>query len=210
MENEAPQAKARGIFSAFFGGAVTANAGSRCGGKIRRSRKFSHSSRRIGGSSAKADKNKIVVIGSDKLGEVLKNELSRSANQQVEIIMIDKPFKWAVADADIVFLNYPSRLITKTLRQIKNWLKPGCVISDLSEKKEEITIEAEKILRNGVSFVGSLPLVDPKDVFSFHGKYWCLSSPLQTPNEQVLGQLIIGMGARIIIIHPQIHDFLVD
>lgn len=158
-------------------------------------------------------KNKIVVIGSDKLGEVLKNELSRSANQQVEIILIKKPFRGAVANADIVFLNYPSKLITKTLRQIKNWLKPGCVISDLREKKEEITIEAEKILRNGVSgvsFVGGLPLVDPKEVSSFQGKYWCLSSPLQTPNEQVLGQLIIGMGAHIMIIHPQIHDFLVD
>lgn len=156
------------------------------------------------------NKKRVVIAGLGKLGTVLRKELKGSMGNNLKIIKVEKASESAITGANIVFLSLPSKSVIKVLGQMKEWLETGCVVSNLGKTRQDIIGKAKNLLGEKASFLDSYPLVDLKKTSSLKGQYWCLSAPLQTPNEQVLRQLIVGMGAHIIIIHPQIHDYLVE
>jgi len=64
----------------------------------------------------------------------------------------------AVKDADLVILCLYPELNVKFIKENAGFLKPGCVITDVSGVKEYVCEEIMKVIPEGVNFVGGHPM----------------------------------------------------
>lgn len=122
-----------------------------------------------------------------------------------------------VADADIVVLATPVRVIIELLGQIGPHLKPGCLVLDLGSTKSDIA-HAMQSLPAGVEPVGGHPMCG-KEVAGilaaepslYEGAVFLLT-PLERSSPVALRlaeTLVEGIGALPVIIDAERHDRLV-
>lgn len=88
-------------------------------------------------------KNKIAlpVVGVARHEYTLSNALTKGAIDEAQIDL-----KKAVLDADLVVIATPVLAFKKLIREIKNDLKPGCIVFDVGSAKREIVLQAQKSL----------------------------------------------------------------
>ncbi|MBI5748010.1 MAG: (d)CMP kinase [Nitrospinae bacterium] len=110
----------------------------------------------IGGSFARVCKEKkladrIIGFGRDE----------KNLKKAVELKVIDsytQNLKEAVRDSDFILLATPVSTIIEIAREMMPYLKKGAIITDAGSVKGEIVREIDKILPEGIFFVGAHPI----------------------------------------------------
>lgn len=135
-------------------------------------------------------------------------------------------FARGVKDSDIVLIAAPVGRIPLIVKRILPHLKDGCIITDVGSTKGKVVKKVQEILaksagkgrRPEVSFVGGHPMAGSEkqgvrnaraDIFS---GTTCVLTPADKNSRQavkVMGDLWKRMGARIILLKPEEHDYLV-
>ncbi|MCG2712866.1 MAG: prephenate dehydrogenase [Candidatus Omnitrophica bacterium] len=153
------------------------------------------------------------VVGVTRHKDTLSKAVKKGAIDKAEIDL-----KKAVIDADLVLIATPVEALKKIIREIKNSLKPGCIVFDVGSTKREIVLHAEKMLPGGVYFVGSHPMAGSEKTgveFAradlFNGSI-CFITKTKTTNKTailMINELWKRLGAKCVEIDPCAHDDIV-
>jgi len=131
-----------------------------------------------------------------------------------------------VKDSNIVMIATPVSRIPPIVKRILPHLKDGCIITDVGSTKGWVVKKVQEILskssgkgrRPKVSFIGGHPMAGSEkegvrsaraDIFS--GKT-CILTPVSRHSRRavkVVGDLWNRIGARILLLEPEEHDYLV-
>ena len=135
-------------------------------------------------------------------------------------------FGKGVRDSDIVMVATPVGKIPLIVKRILPHLKDGCIVTDVGSTKENVVKEVEEILakssgkgkRPKVSFIGGHPMAGSEkqgvrnaraDIFS---GTTCILTPADKNGGKavkVVKNLWKRLGARILLLKPEEHDYLV-
>jgi len=117
--------------------------------------------------------------------------------------------------SDLLFLTEPLNELGETLETVAQYMRPGTLITDTASTKVPVMRVAERIVPEGVSFIGGHPILRRTPVGSeatpFRGATYCLV-PLPSASEkavQVLGDMVRAIGAQPYFIDAHEHDALV-
>jgi len=123
--------------------------------------------------------------------------------------------KSAVANADLVILATPVKVILDLLPTMAKYLHRNCLITDVGSTKVNIVEAASKSLSNPSMFVGSHPLTGSEKTTAayasaelFEGTT-CLMTPTEQTNrlaKEKIKQLWTNVGAQVKFISPKEHD----
>lgn len=179
----------------------------------------------MGGSLAKGIKKKCpehLVTAYDKDAGVLKNALNQHSIDLIapipetdEILPHDLP-TGSFRDCDIVFICTPVHIVIPMIEKLRGHLKKGCVLTDIGSTKEEIV---EKVNRLNLEnpFIGGHPMTgSEKKGFEYsmdillENAYYMITPSNNADSESVekLTGLLQSVGALVIVIHPEIHDYI--
>jgi prephenate dehydrogenase len=123
-----------------------------------------------------------------------------------------------IQDADIIFICYPMHLIIPEIKKIMQFIKPGTIITDVGSSKEQIVKEAEKIIPKRIFFVGGHPMagkekagLEEAENNLFEGENYILTKTSRTNQKALstLKSLISGLGAKVRVLAPDVHDSIV-
>ncbi len=171
----------------------------------------------IGGSIGLALKQpsgeKVEVVGYARNQEKANKALQRGAVDRIEYDLAA-----AVKGAELVILSTPVLAIREILRQIREHLPAGCVVTDTASTKEEVMKWSEEYLPLGVNFVGGHPMagkelsgIEAADPDLFQGCTYCLIPGHNSSPELV--QCVVGLvsqlGAKPLFITAVEHDTFV-
>jgi prephenate dehydrogenase len=169
----------------------------------------------IGGSLGLIIKKKlkdIIVLGVDINPEIINKALSKGAIDKgtTDLNMVDS--------CDVVFIStYPSQ-VKDIVKGIKDNLKPGAIVTDVSSIKGQLIEEIPKLLPSEVYFIGGHPMagseingIEGATEILFENAIYCLTPPSNCPNQIVerLFNLIQDIGALPKIINHKDHDLIV-
>lgn len=170
----------------------------------------------IGGSLGLAWKkrlNDVEIVGFDEPG-VLERALKREAIDRGAATAAH-----AVADADVVVLAAPIRVILRLFPQVAPHLKHGAVVTDVGSVKRPVVKEAAATLPGHVTFVGGHPMagserrgIDHADPLLFENATYVLCPPVETTDDAFEStharfiDLVRATGARLILLPPERHD----
>ncbi|MFB0528100.1 MAG: prephenate dehydrogenase [bacterium] len=135
-------------------------------------------------------------------------------------------FGKGVKDSDVVMIATPVSKIPLIVTRILPYLKDGCIITDVGSTKEKVVKEVQEILSKSsgkgrkpkVSFIGGHPMAGSEkqgvrnaraDIFS---GTTCILTPADKNGRKVVKivrNLWERMGARILLLKPEEHDYLV-
>lgn len=119
------------------------------------------------------------------------------------------------AEADLIVLCPPVRLVVPTLARMTASLKEGAVVTDVGSTKREIVEGAEAIMPEGRFFVGGHPMAGSEQAGVnaaredlYVGATYVLTPTTNTDLNALgrLSQFAEAMGARVQQISPQKHD----
>jgi prephenate dehydrogenase len=153
------------------------------------------------------------VIGA---GSRLKN-LSVAVEMGAVNRIVSSPEEGAVG-ADLVVIATPVSATIPVLKKILPYLTPGAVITDVGSTKAAITGQAEKLLPEGISFVGGHPMagseragVRAADPYLFENAFYLITPNAGTPPDALkkVKMLAEGVGAKVVEIEPELHDFAI-
>ncbi|MFA5927948.1 MAG: prephenate dehydrogenase [Candidatus Margulisiibacteriota bacterium] len=124
----------------------------------------------------------------------------------------------AVLDADLVVITTPIQTIIPTLKKIVPYLKKGAIVTDVGSTKEQIVLDAEKIMPEGCFFIGSHPMagsersgIEAAHTFLFDNAVW-IFTPTANTDLKALDKLRIflkKLDVRPLVLRPEIHDKVV-
>ena len=112
--------------------------------------------------------------------------------------------------ADAVFLAGPIQIIRRHLEILgaaSTTLSHGTIISDVGSTKKTILDDAERLLPEGIHFIGGHPMagsekrgLDAADPFLFQNAYYALTPARSVPPEVVdgFGKFLSRTGARVV------------
>ncbi len=160
-------------------------------------------------------KNKISssVIGVARHKDTLRKALKKGAINKAQTDL-----KKAVADADLVVIATPVLALKKVIAEIKNNLRPGCIVFDVGSTKREIVLQAQETLPGHVHFVGVHPMAGSEKAgveFAradlFKGSVCFVAKTKKTEKTALLKvrELWKRLGARCVEIDPAVHDNIV-
>lgn len=122
----------------------------------------------------------------------------------------------AVRNAGLVILATPVGTTTAILREIKDCLNPGTVVTDLGSTKQAVVEQAEEIIPGGW-FVGGHPMAGAEtsgfngaDPYLFENAYYLLT-PTHATNPAALNivrKLAGAIGALVVEMSPSRHDLI--
>ncbi|MDH5173733.1 MAG: prephenate dehydrogenase/arogenate dehydrogenase family protein [Elusimicrobiota bacterium] len=135
-------------------------------------------------------------------------------------------FAGGVKGSDVVMVATPVGKIPLIVKRILPHLKDGCIVTDVGSTKEKVVKKVQEILlrssgkgrRPKVSFIGGHPIAGSEkqgvrnaraDIFS---GTTCVLTPADKNGRQavkVVRDLWKRMGARILLLKPEEHDYLV-
>ncbi|MDH5662391.1 MAG: prephenate dehydrogenase/arogenate dehydrogenase family protein [Elusimicrobiota bacterium] len=135
-------------------------------------------------------------------------------------------FARGVKGSDVVMVATPVGKIPLIVKRILPHLKDGCIVTDVGSTKEKVVKKVQEILlrssgkgrRPKVSFIGGHPIAGSEkqgvrnaraDIFS---GTTCVLTPADKNGRQavkVVRDLWKRMGARILLLKPEEHDYLV-
>jgi prephenate dehydrogenase len=150
------------------------------------------------------------VVGHDKNPDATGRAKKKGAIDKVEWGLPN-----AVTDANLVIISTPPGEVAKIFQNIAPHLRPGAVITDTASTKAQVLQWADKLLPEGVSFVGGHPMagkerggVDEADATLFQGATYCVLPSTKATDEAI--NLVVGLvstvGATPLFIDPVEHD----
>ena len=178
----------------------------------------------IGGSFGLALKKKSLVRQVIGIGRHIHK--LKKAKRLGAIDSYTTDFGRGVKDSDIVMIATPVSKIPLIVKRILPHLKDGCVITDVGSTKEWVVKEVQEILtkfsargrRPRASFIGGHPMAGSEkegvrnaraDIFS---GTTCVLTPVNGSSRKalkVVADLWRGIRARILLLEPEEHDYLV-
>ncbi|SFF94745.1 prephenate dehydrogenase [Desulfotomaculum arcticum] len=167
----------------------------------------------MGGSMALAlNERKLAqtIVGCDINKENIKMALAAGAIHE------SAGLEAAVRNAELVLLATPVGTTTAILCEIKDYLNPGTVVTDMGSTKQTVVEQAEEIIQGGW-FVGGHPMAgaetsgfDGADPYLFENAYYLLT-PTCATNPSALNfvrQLAEAIGALVVEMPPSRHDLV--
>jgi prephenate dehydrogenase len=121
----------------------------------------------------------------------------------------------SVRDADLVYISTPVGLELDFIRQVSEWAKSGCVITDAGSTKGMICRGADEILGDANCFVGGHPMagseatgVDAANPDLFVNATYVLTPSAKTNPEAVdrMREISEKIGSRVLVMPPDAHD----
>ncbi len=170
----------------------------------------------IGGSIGMAIKRRKLageVIGIGRRKESLEKALRFGA---VDRSTLD--IGQGVKEANLIVVATPVSVIVEMVRRMMPSLHEGQILTDVGSTKKRIVEDVERIISNGVSFVGGHPMAgsEKKGVESAKSELFdgstCVLTPGSSTSKEALEMVTFlwkGMGAEVVVMEPKEHDFLV-
>ena len=124
----------------------------------------------------------------------------------------------AVADADVVVLGVPAKVMAPLVASLGDTLRPGTVVTDVASVKRDVVADLERAVPAGVHVVGGHPMAGSHERGAEHatGDLFVGATYLLTPTPQTdadayrtVNRLIGAIGARVLAVDPEAHDLLV-
>jgi prephenate dehydrogenase len=178
----------------------------------------------IGGSFGLALKKKRLVQQVIGIGRHIRK--LKEAKRLGVIDSYTTDFARGVKDSDIIMVATPVSKIPLIVKKILPHLKDGCIITDVGSTKRWVVEKVQEILskssvretRPRVSFIGGHPMAGSEkegvrnaraDIFS---GTTCILTPANINDRKALNVVVNlwkGMGAKILLLKPEEHDYLV-
>ncbi len=127
-------------------------------------------------------------------------------------------FREGVAGADLVVLCTPIRAMLEIASELSSLLAPGTVVTDVGSTKRVITEHMEKVLPDGVYFVGGHPMAGSEqagiraaDPFLFENAVYILTPGTKTMPAvtRSVAELLSLTGCEVIYMSAAEHDLCV-
>ena len=153
------------------------------------------------------------IIGLGRRWSSLKNALEVGA---VDSATLD--YSEALKDADVLFICTPVDIIPSILQKALEHIQGGCIITDVGSTKSQVVTEVEKLIPEGIHFVGAHPMAGSHRTSvaaasaSLFDNSVCIITPAESTNPEaveVVSELWKLMGAGVEITSPEEHDLLV-
>lgn len=127
-------------------------------------------------------------------------------------------YKTVIPDADLVVVATPVGFTLEIVKDIVPLVKPGCIITDVGSTKGKIVNEVQKLLPEGVHFIGGHPMTGSEitgakgaDKYLFENAVYVLT-PFSTAEREVVSKLralIESLGAKVVELDADEHDLMV-
>lgn len=121
----------------------------------------------------------------------------------------------AVKHSDLIVLATPVDSILKLLPTINQYVRRGCLVTDLGSTKVDVVEKAQKSLSHPMFFVGSHPLVgsEKMGILNARAELFENASCIMTPTPQThngakekIMTLWTKIGAKVKLLNPEEHD----
>lgn len=118
-------------------------------------------------------------------------------------------------DVDLVIVGLPLHVMLENLDCLMDRLKSGGIVTDVGSIKTEISLKASEFSQRGLYFIGGHPMAgSEKSGFMvanpklFKGYPYVLTPAEDCPEEAVqqLGELIVSLGAKVVLRQATKHD----
>jgi len=123
----------------------------------------------------------------------------------------------AVKDADLIVLCTPVTTIIPLIQNMISEIRSGTLITDVGSVKEPIVKEAEKLVPEGVYFVGSHPIAGGENsgleasTADLYQNAKCIVTPTGKTNNKALEKISAlwqAVGMQVINLSAEEHDFV--
>jgi len=171
----------------------------------------------IGGSMGLALRKK--GLAKEVVGFFRHRETLVKAKKKGLITKATMNLKEAVKNADLIILATPVDTIIKLATKIRRLLKKGAIIIDVGSTKLKVVKEIERILPNGVYFIGCHPLAgsdksgpESANINIFKGSI-CILTPTRNTDKRALAKIKRfwqSFGAQVKILSPAEHDKIIS
>lgn len=171
----------------------------------------------IGGSIALALKRKNfaeTIVGVDEFS-MLHRALERGTIHEG---FNRNELKKAVSGSEIIFICTPVQQIVELLPVVAKAADENTLVCDVGSSKELIVEQANKHFSGKKYFLGTHPMaggetrgIESADPFLFENAIWVMTPGHRIPEKitRKLGLLLEGMGARILMLTPKMHDRII-
>ncbi|HWI55064.1 MAG TPA: prephenate dehydrogenase [Desulfobacteria bacterium] len=124
----------------------------------------------------------------------------------------------AVPGANLVVIATPVGTTLDIIKNVGQLTAQGCIVSDVGSTKGKIVYEAEKLLPQGIHFIGGHPMTGSElagvrgaDTYLFENAVYVLTPTENTDKDSIdkFRVMIEAIGAKIIERDPDEHDLMV-
>jgi len=124
----------------------------------------------------------------------------------------------AIKGSEIIFICTPVQQIVEMLPTFAKAADENSLVSDVGSSKEFIVEQANKHFSENKYFLGTHPMagaeargIDSADPFLFENAIWVMTPGHRIPEKvtRKLGLLLEGMGAKILMLTPKMHDRII-
>jgi prephenate dehydrogenase len=169
----------------------------------------------LGASLAKACKERSIV---DEVVGYGRNR--ENLEKAKELNIIDHcPFELseAVRDADLIVLCTPVSTIVPLIQNLISQVKPGALITDVGSVKDSVVHDADKVVPEGIFFVGSHPIAGGENsgleasTAKLYQDAKCIVTPTDKTDKAALDKISAlwhAVGMRVINLTTDEHDFI--
>ena len=169
----------------------------------------------LGASLAKACKGRGLVDEITGYGRNCEN--LRKAKDLKIIDHYSGDLSEAVSDADLVVLCTPVSTIVPLIQSLVSQVQPGTIITDVGSVKESLVHSADKLMPEGIFFVGSHPIAGGENsglessTASLYQDAKCIVTPTEKTDTTALKKISAlwhALGMNAISLSAEEHDFI--
>ena len=169
----------------------------------------------LGASLAKACKGRGLVDEITGYGRNCEN--LRKAKDLKIIDHYSGDLSEAVSDADLVVLCTPVSTIVPLIQSLVSQVQPGTIITDVGSVKESVVHRADKLIPEGIFFVGSHPIAGGENsglessTASLYQDAKCIVTPTEKTDTTALKKISAlwnALGMNVISLSAEEHDFI--
>ena len=169
----------------------------------------------LGASLAKACKDRGLV---DKVIGYGRNRKNLEKAKELNIIdHCPADLSEAVSDADLIVLCTPVSTILPLIQNLIQQVKPGALITDVGSVKDSVVHGADKVVPEGIFFVGSHPIAGGENsgleasTANLYQDAKCIVTPTDKPDTTALEKINAlwhAVGMNVISLTTDEHDFI--
>ena len=169
----------------------------------------------LGASFAKACKGRGLVDEITGYGRNCEN--LRKAKDLKIIDHYSGDLSEAVSDADLVVLCTPVSTIVPLIQSLVSQVQPGTIITDVGSVKESVVHSADKLMPEGIFFVGSHPIAGGENsglessTASLYQDAKCIVTPTEKTDTTALKKISAlwhALGMNVVSLSAEEHDFI--
>ena len=169
----------------------------------------------LGASFAKACKGRGLVDEITGYGRNCEN--LRKAKDLKIIDHYSGDLSEAVSDADLVVLCTPVSTIVPLIQSLVSQVQPGTIITDVGSVKESVVHSADKLMPEGIFFVGSHPIAGGENsglessTASLYQDAKCIVTPTEKTDTTALKKISAlwhALSMNVISLSAEEHDFI--